>query len=171
MDDAVRQAERAVLWFGGQLPAGEQAKGYSVHVLGPGSSPVDPDFHTYHTFACLYPNRGMYSVMNPERGVKPAHRRVTDTEVRDVIAGFTPSREHVQEQRTQAGVVLPLTSFTVRWNAALAVGSILELPVAVMAFGHNRNGQLVVDQKSLLPAPLNKVAATFKRAAPHVIPN
>lgn len=171
MDDAARLVERAALWFGRQLPEGEQAKDYSVHVLGPGYSPVDPDLPTYHTFACLYPNRGMYIAMNTERGVRPVHRRVTGTEIRDVIAGFTPSRERVQEQRALAGAVLPFTSIPIRWNAALAVGSILELPVAVMAFGHNRNDELVVVQKSLLSAPLGIVAVMFKKATPHVILN
>jgi hypothetical protein len=171
-DDARKLVKRAALWFGGRLPAEEQMESYSVHVTGPAFDPEDPLGVTYHTFACLYPDRGMYVVMGttPAGTENPAWK-VTGPQIRDIIAGFTPSEEHVIAQRKLAGAAMPGSTIVLRWDAAVTLGALFELPVAVIAFGHSRTHELVAYQQSIMITPLVKLATVFKGAAPRVILN
>lgn len=166
LDDVEWRVKRAACWFGGTLPANEQLESFSMYVTGAKHDPEAPDDITYHTFACLYPSLGVYAAADTAHGVKPLEWTVDARLVRETITAFTPPEHHVLHQRELAGARMPYTSTTMRWLLAVSIATGSRLPVAVMAFGHTRDNELSVYQQSVLLAPLDKLALTFKKAVP-----
>jgi hypothetical protein len=160
--------ERARKWFGGLLPPEEDMEKFTVHVVGPRLGPglvVE-----FHSFACFYPVRGIYIASGFKGGERP-ERRVDALKIRETIAGFDPSEQHVLHQRRLAADRLPGSSASERWIVAVATSHAYDLPVALIAFGHSQDGKLVAYTMSGVMAPLRRVASEMKRAAPQISMN
>jgi hypothetical protein len=157
--------ERAQRWFGGLLPDEEDMEKFTVHVAGPRLAGAQTAH--FHSFACFYPLREIYIA----GGFKDKERpdwRVTALQIREVIAGFNPSEEHVLHQRRLAEERVPGLSAYQRWLFAVTTSNALDLPVMLVAFGHTPGNELVAYTMSGVMAPLRRVAVEMKRAAPHI---
>jgi|GEM_PF-5723050 len=158
---------RAAYWYGGKLPAYESLERFIMQVHGPRDE-MHNDPTTYHTFACLYPELGLYLAADTARSSKPAEWNVTADVIRERINGFEPPEHHILHQRQLAAERMPGSTAAMRWDAAVMAASLSRLPVAMVAFGHTVQAELVVYQQSVVLAPLAKVSAAFKRAAPRI---
>ena len=158
---------RAAHWYGGRLPLHESLESFSVHVRGPRDDAHDANT-TYHTFACFYPERGLYVAADTAQGEKPGAWKVTADVIRDTINGFDPPARHIQHQRRLAAERIPGSTAATRWETALMIAGLCNLPVAMVAFGHTAGNELVAYQQSVVLAPLVKVSETLKRYAPRI---
>lgn len=156
---------RAQKWFGGALPAEEDIEKFTVHIAGP--LLAGPLVATFHSFACFYPLREIY-IAGGFRDTEKPEQCVDAHKIREVIAGFTPSEDHVLHQRRLAQERFPHSSAYARWYDAVATSDACDLPVMLVAFGHTPCGELVAYTMSNVMAPLRKVASEMKRVAPQI---
>ena len=169
MQDVTPLVMRAANWFAGRLPPAEQTPSFQAHVLGPKFDADDPDAIVFHTFACTFPHRGIYVALSMVTDNVPAHWRVTGPRIRDVITEYTPTPDQVTRQRESVGPTLSGLTSNQRWELALGIASLFDVPLAMMAFGHHRpSDTLVVYQQSVQLAPLVRVAKHFKEKAPRI---
>lgn len=163
MEEAVR---RAVLWHQGQLPPGENLSCYDMHVAGPKLPPEGGMPTRFHTYACLFPEKGLYIAMNT--GAWPGCS-ISAVELRELIAATEAPSEKILDQRRIATTYVGASTASYRWEYAKLVAQHARLPIAFFAVGDTRDSnERVAYLRIVVFAPLAKVIAEFKRAAPQI---
>jgi hypothetical protein len=158
---------RAVLWHRGQLPPKEMLSFYDLHIDGPSLSADGTNPIRFHTYACLFPERGIYVAENtgdwPDCSINPI-------ELRQIIAEAEVSREKILDQReVTAQYVGPGASDNFRWDFALSLAMSQNLPIAFYTVGNTLTGnERVVYLRVVAIAPLAMVIAKFKEVAPQI---
>ena len=155
---------RARMWYIGQLPTEDEPPSYDMLVFGPPTHGGVDRSTLFHTYVCLYPYLGIYVVGEFDGELSLPVRA---DRVRQIIAEYVPSHDDVirQQQLTKDEYAL-LDTAALRWEYACVVAKALNLPAAMLIFGHTQvTRELVVYQRSMLATPLLKVSKELKLAA------
>lgn len=156
---------RAQLWFSGQLPSNQRVQHYDVQVQGPNVLGDAGALTEYNAFACLVVAQQQieYALLT----VGDDEALVNSQAIREIINGFEPSDADVQQHRLIVNRWSPGLTAALRWQAATQIATLYDVPLAMLAIGKTATGnELVVVQRSILVAPLRRVAQAFRGAAP-----
>lgn len=158
---------KAVLWHQGQLSPSENLSSYDLHIAGP-KLPADGTRPTrFHTYACLFPEQGLYVAENT--GAWPGYG-INAAELRQIIADAqVPEAKILDQDAIAAHYVGPGATAQFRWSAALAMAMAIRLPIGFYAVGNTAdNNEQVVYLRVVALAPLAMVIKKFKEAAPQI---
>ena len=154
--------KRVIDWYLGALPLQECPASYDHHISGPylGGNVQRPT--VFHTFACLYPDRGSYCAFS----VGEDKLRVSAADLRQLISTVEITPGAVQRQRAIADhYVGHETSDEDRWRFAKAAAMFSRLPVGFFSIGNTlADNEQAVYLRVAVAAPLERVIAEFKRA-------
>ena len=161
---------RAVRWHRNSLPPHENLSYFTMHVAGPQLHTGVSNPTRFHTYACLYPDLGQYVAMNTSEWSDYPDCTISAIELREVIASLVVPPEKIEQQRKVAAHFFGSSATTwFRWQAALQLCATFQLPVGMLMVGTTAAAsERVVYMQTMALAPLVKVAAAFKEAAPQI---
>ena len=162
--------ERAVNWHRNSLPPHENLPFFVTHVAGPKLHGDVKNPARFHTYACLYPELGRYVAMNTSEWSEYPGCTISAAELREVIASLAVPPEKIEQQRAVAAHYIGhgSTAF-IRWQMALESCATFRLPVGMLMVGTTvAASERVVYMQTMALAPLAKVVALFKEAAPQI---